>query len=783
MLHLLARPRRDIRRWTACLAATALVGTALVADIGNAPPATALTEIALPSTILATAEDLPDGTITRVELTGSLIALQVSADGLPSQVWTLDRDDVDPAWRQISGMESLHDAQGDLVHGALAGIGAVVMRMSDGAYRAIPQGYQVSHDGKHGSFSGSVNYDNDASVTIQDAISGSPIAVTRLSYPSRAQAGYRASDSFLALMGRTTDVTHVEISTGRTAGFEETKCDGSYNYPEGNVAGFDGRFTFVRCHGSLYSVHDREVYRPARIDLVKGATLSESWSLNNGVMIGVSDGIYHRPTVLNPWTGAIGRVFDAPTSLSTFAAHGDTGVFASGDALHTVDLSPITSSILSIPPDSSAPSVTIGGRTWSATRTYTVAFDASDPDVPGDQYKSSRVSRIEGRYRTKLRGAASFGAWSAPIVVGSSRTATAPTGSSTCWQARAIDRAGNVGAWSAEHCVQIDGAAPSVSARALPSSTKATGTTTDVTFRWYGNDTGGIDRWALRYRATPRGQRAGEWTYRDMGTASSFTKGWGRSRTVCFQVNARDKAGNQSAWSDVRCTYVDGIKPKVTRASVARWMSRWPSERSGVVLWEPTFRYAASDDKGVHLYQRQNRISYYSGGLDSPSTSGWLTSTSDRFRLEPVAQECARVRAKDRAGNVSAWSPWRCSNAAADYFFGLDDTDAISTYARDVGLPVDLQDSILVVGSGYGTQFRTDDSYRVHAVRLHMVVGPSMGRAHVYVGGTRVGTVDTRRSTWGIRAFTVRSSEQLSGKVRVVAATGKTATSHLYVIR
>ncbi|RPF23400.1 hypothetical protein [Myceligenerans xiligouense] len=772
--YLFARPRGQATQWAAGVAVTALVGTTLVT--GGEPAAAAMTTVELPSTVLATADELPGGTITRVELTDSLIVLEVADDGLSPQVWTRDRNGTDPAWHQVDGMEGLRAAEGDLVRGSLAGVGDAVVRVPDGAHRVIPDEYQVDRGGRH------VSSLDGTSVTIQDAISGSSVAAVPLGHRlTTSFGGYRAAESLIATVD-TNDLRHVDVPTGRVLATEDTLCDDSH--PEGEPVGFDGRFTLVRCSSGEYSLHDRDVYRPALITYGSGGDVSDSWSLNDGVLIGVSDDIHERPAVMNPWTGVIGYALGAPTSPARFDGHGDLGVFASGDALYAVDLTPVISDVLTVAPDSAAPSVTMGGSTWSATRAYTVTFKSSDADAtPDDQYRASGVRRTEARHRTRPRGHDRFGAWSAPFVVGTSRDATAPAGSRTCWQARAKDNAGNLGSWSAERCVQIDGAAPSITSRGLPTAIKATGTTTKVTFRWSAEDKGGIDRYTLRHRATPRGQRTVAWTYASMGKDTSYTKGRAKSRTVCFQVKARDLAGNVSAWSKLRCTYVDGIKPKVSKATMKRWMPTWSDWKSGLVQWHPTFSYAGKDDKGVYRYQRQTKASFESAGLSSTSTSGWLTSTSRRFTLNPVDQACARVRVKDRAGNVSAWSPWRCSNAPADWRFGVERSSAHVTYAREVGIPVGYSGELMINGTRGAAQTRTDRSYRVRAVRLHMATGPTMGKVHVYVGSTRLGTVDTRRSTWGMKSLTVRSSKELSGRVRLVAASGTTATSHLYVIR
>jgi hypothetical protein len=777
LLDYFARPRRQPMRWTAGLAVTALVGTFLVTD--GAPAAATATEIDLPSTVLATPDELPDGTITRVKVTDSLIALQVASNrfgGSRSEVWTRERSGADPAWRQVADMVELRGAEGGLVHGYLARSGNVVMRVSDGSYRAVPDRYQVDRGGEHVSFFDRAR----ASVTIQDAVSGSGVATVPLGTMSSPFAGHQVAGSLIAALDGHR-LRHLDVPTGQLRDGDTTLCGGPYYRPEGELVAFDGRFALVRCGQEKYSVHDRDVYRPALIDYGTGGDLSDRWSLNNGVLIGISKDIYRRPAAMNPWTGVIGYVSDSPTSAETFDTHGDLGVFASGDTLYAVDLSPITSSVPAVPPDSAAPSVTVGGNAWSPTRDYTLTFKASDADaVPDDQYRASGVARTEARYRTRLRGEEKYGPWSAPIVVGTSHSATAPAGSSTCWQARGVDNAGNIGAWT-ERCVQIDGKAPSVTSRSLPPAIKATGTTTDVTFRWSGNDDGGIDRYTIRHRATPRGQRTAEWTYVNLGTKTSFTKGRARSRTVCFQVKARDLAGNESAWSTLRCTYVDGIKPKITEATVDRWLPTWPRSRTGLVQWSPTFRYTGADDDGAYRYQQQTKGSDYTGGMSTSAPSSWLTSTSLKLKLDPVDQECARVRVKDRAGNVSDWSPWRCSNAPADWQWGMEWGRV--TYARQIGMHVTPGRELMITGTQGRGPTQTKSSYRVREVRLNMVTGPTTGKVHVYVGNTRMGTIDTRRPTWSMKNITIKSSRPLSGKVRLVAASGITATSHLYVIR
>ncbi|GAA1864010.1 hypothetical protein [Myceligenerans crystallogenes] len=771
----LARTRRRALRWTAGLAITALAGTTLV--VAGAPAASAYIRTSLPSEVFATAEALPDGAITRVELTGKLIALEVAVDGLPSQVWTLDRSTAEAAWHQIDGMEALQDAEGGTVRGTMTNGAHVVLRASDGAYRAIPSSYQLDPSGTR------VSFRAGTSVTIQDAISGTVVASVPLGSAATNYTGHRLSGSLITAVDGY-NLRYISVPTGAVRMTTRTGCGDPEWDPAapGKSAGYDGRFALVMCWEGLYSIHDSAgVYYSKSVDKDFG---SFTWSLSDGMLIGVSTsspGDPARPLVFNPWTNVVAKVPGAPASLATFDTDGNAAVFASNGELHSVDLTPVTSEVLDSPPDSAAPWPVLDLATWSATRTYTVRFKAFDDDQPGDEFMASGVARIEARHRSRPRGAENFGAWSSPIVVGSSRDATASAGSRTCWQTRATDKAGNLSAWTPEQCVQIDGTAPSVTSRSLPSSTKVTGTTTDVTFRWYGSDNGRIGNYTIRRRATPRGQSTGEWTYENVGTATSFTRSWYRSRTVCFQVKASDKAGNVSDWSKTRCTYVDGIKPKVSSASVKRWMGTWPDWKSGLVQWYPTFRYSGTDDKSVYRYQREVRGTREGADLGTPSRSDWLTSTSTKFVLNPVDQECARVRIKDRAGNVSDWSRWKCSNAPADWRFGMD--WGLATYARDLGLPVSYGDALMVTGYHSSGPTQTERSFHVNAVRLNMVTGPTMGSVHVYVGDTRLGTVNSHRATWGMRNITLESSRELTGRVRLVAASGMTATSHLYVIR
>ena len=82
-----------------------------------------------------------------------------------------------------------------------------------------------------------------------------------------------------------------------------------------------------------------------------------------------------------------------------------------------------------------------------------------------------------------------------------------------------------------------------------------------------------------------------------------------------------------------------------------------------------TFSYAGSDNVRMGSYDVSYRIATRNSGLSSPKApSTWqhTTARSEAFSAVPGGELCFTVRARDAAGNVSSYSPWRCATIPVD---------------------------------------------------------------------------------------------------------------------
>ncbi|WP_370291500.1 hypothetical protein [Nocardioides sp.] len=109
--------------------------------------------------------------------------------------------------------------------------------------------------------------------------------------------------------------------------------------------------------------------------------------------------------------------------------------------------------------------------------------------------------------------------------------------------------------------------------------------------------------------------------------------------TACFQVRARDLAGNLSAWSPSRCTSVDGRDPEVTRATIDTSRLRTLG-----------FVFRASDHFGISHYSVRYRRGANAARWIAPSEWRHLATTSVRLGRDG-GRTCFEVTAVDRVGH------------------------------------------------------------------------------------------------------------------------------------
>ncbi|MBZ5735278.1 hypothetical protein K8Z61_12310 [Nocardioides sp. TRM66260-LWL] len=121
-----------------------------------------------------------------------------------------------------------------------------------------------------------------------------------------------------------------------------------------------------------------------------------------------------------------------------------------------------------------------------------------------------------------------------------------------------------------------------------------------------------------------------------------------RDQRTCLRVRTHDWAGNVSAWSQT-CLTADGYRPLTSwRSSSTPWRQ---SPFRPVVM-----RYGAEDALGVASYDVSRRIALPGrpwGAYRTPAAWRRTRATSVSRRLPPGTNVCFRLRARDRAGNVS----------------------------------------------------------------------------------------------------------------------------------
>ncbi|HWK93354.1 MAG TPA: hypothetical protein VNR17_13955, partial [Luteimicrobium sp.] len=309
-----------------------------------------------------------------------------------------------------------------------------------------------------------------------------------------------------------------------------------------------------------------------------------------------------------------------------------------------------------------------------------------------------------------------------------------PRGATTCFRVREVDPAGNATPW-ATACTTVDGTPPTVKVTGPKSAVKATEGKAVATVT-YGSTAVDLESFDVRYKTAPKGSTTyGSWVYPTSWQATTRTSQkvtLGTGQRVCFAVRARDDfAGpeaNVSAWSSSRCTFADGTRPKLTKVvGPPRWFG---VPKSGEV--RTTIRFAGKDDHALRFDVRMRTASptgVFSGwkAVRSATTARSYTTTVRTGR-----QACFQVRARDTAGNVSAWSKARCSNVAAPATSKALE-DAHRTTLGSVRV-VALKNCVPATRCGPTWGARLLHDRGTHGVRLQVRTCPKCGTIQVQVG-------------------------------------------------
>lgn len=118
------------------------------------------------------------------------------------------------------------------------------------------------------------------------------------------------------------------------------------------------------------------------------------------------------------------------------------------------------------------------------------------------------------------------------------------------------------------------------------------------------------------------------------------------------------------------------------------------------------------------------------------------TNTLVRRPAEDGSAWCFRFRARDGAGNLSTWSPARCSALAVqdDAFYAP--ADALRIHSK-----LALDDCYLHLDYPGASLTLKQPQIGSH-LALWVISGPGQGSGDVYVGATRVGRLSLSSTTW-----------------------------------
>jgi hypothetical protein len=185
-----------------------------------------------------------------------------------------------------------------------------------------------------------------------------------------------------------------------------------------------------------------------------------------------------------------------------------------------------------------------------------------------------------------------------------------------------------------------------------------------------------------------------------------------------------------------------------------------------------TVTYRANDANGIRDHDvryRRARSDGTFGAWQRPSSWQATTATSRSIDVPRGYEYCFSVRARDTVGNVSAWSPPRCTSRP------LDDRSLSASSAWTRGTGSAYVDGTVTSTTRQGAEVTRRE---ISARRVYLVATrcPTCGTADVFIGSTRVGRVDLHATTTQHQRVIAlpASSSVRSGKLTVrVTSSGK----------
>ena len=230
------------------------------------------------------------------------------------------------------------------------------------------------------------------------------------------------------------------------------------------------------------------------------------------------------------------------------------------------------------------------------------------------------------------------GTWSA-VATGAAVTISAEADSQA--EFRAVDGAGNAGAWTAvgaSAMARIDRTAPTVPAVAGGAIAWQSAANVTVSASGSGDSLSGLAAPGYAYETSLNG---GAWSVATAGTSATVSA----EGTTTVRFRSIDNAGNVSAWSTVgnaSTVKLDRTPPAVP-ASVSGGSSAWASVASKTII------AAGGTDSGSGISGYQYETAFNGGAWSAPAAGASVAVSAE-------GTTTVRFRTVDNAGNTSAWS-------------------------------------------------------------------------------------------------------------------------------
>ena len=297
---------------------------------------------------------------------------------------------------------------------------------------------------------------------------------------------------------------------------------------------------------------------------------------------------------------------------------------------------------------------------------------------------------------------------------------------------------------------------------------------TGLSFEWAYEDpqdpnspASGVKSYDLRYqqrvnRSSPYGAWIQPAAWQGLTTTgASLTAPIGTD--TCWQVRARDYAGNLSAWSTSYCSEVDGTAP-----SLVTWRIGDRVQLSGTA----TVRWAYKDDTDIASYDV-----VYKTAAPGVAFGKWIYPAAwQNTRITSITwaprlgwDECFMVRARDYLGNLSAWTAPICSVAPED---DRALTSAGTVTRSTSSLAFQGTTTVLKANGAYLTK-ATEAGLRIALVAIK---GPGQGRVDIYHANIKIGTVTLAATTTSRVVTYLPTTVFRTGAVKIVSTSTAPAT-------